>query len=154
MSTLPTLTYKTTIVYSSSHSKTPQRSPVAGLIFVRHASYIPMRKLGFRVARDRTIAAVQAGPAYIQFEDRSVQEGKNLLDTGEVDPEDVVTLLRICRGTPDQYLETPHHREPSIPVHTFKPVYAEERWYIKVYFLDGTLDPEPAIFISVHKSNG
>ena len=113
-----------------------------------------MRKLGFRLARSKTIAALRAGPLYIQFEHRAVREGKNLLDTGEVSPDDVVALLQMCRGAADQYSETGHHREPSIPVHTFRPVRYGTRWYIKVYFLDGTLDLEPAIFISVHKSNG
>jgi hypothetical protein len=113
-----------------------------------------MQKLGFKVARSRTIAALQAGPAYILFEDRAVREGKNLLDTGEISPEEVVALLHRCRGSPDQYSERAHHREASIPVHTFRPVHGRIRWYIKVYFLDGTLDLEPAIFISVHKSNG
>lgn len=113
-----------------------------------------MRKLGFRAARSKTIAALQAGPAYIVFEDRTSRESKNLLDTGDVSPEDVIHLLRVCRGSPDQYRESGHDRDQSIPVHTFKPVYHGSRWYIKVYFLDGTLELEPAIFISVHKSNG
>ena len=111
-----------------------------------------MRKLGFKGARTRTIAALRAGPAYILFEDRAVREGKNLLDTGEVSPEEVVAMLHRCRGSPDQYCETGHHREPSIPVHTFKPVLGGTRWYIKVYFLNATPDLEPAIFISVHRS--
>lgn len=113
-----------------------------------------MRKLGFRVARARTIAALRAGPAYILFEDRTARESKNLLDTGEVSPEDVITFLRVCRGSPDQYRQTGHDRDPSVPVHIFKPLHGGIRWYIKVYFLDGTLELEPAIFISVHKSNG
>lgn len=113
-----------------------------------------MQRLGFRAARTKTIAALQAGPAYILFEDRTARESKNLLDTGEVTPDDVVALLRICRGSPDQYSKTPHHRDRTVPVHTFRPVKGTVRWYIKVYFLDGTLELEPAIFISVHKSNG
>ncbi len=113
-----------------------------------------MRKLGFRVARAKTIAALRAGPGYVLFEDRTARESKNLLDTGEVSPEDVIAFLRVCRGSPDQYRETGHDRDPSVPVHTFKPVHNADRWYIKVYFLDGTLQLEPAIFISVHKSNG
>jgi hypothetical protein len=113
-----------------------------------------MRKAGFRTARSKTIAALSAGPAFILFEDRTARESKNLLDTGEVSPDDVIALLRICRGSPDQYRETGHDRDQSVPVHTFLPVCAGERWYIKVYFLDGTLDLEPAVFISVHKSSG
>jgi hypothetical protein len=113
-----------------------------------------MEKLGFRLARKKTIAALQAGPAYIQFEDRAVREGKNLLDTGEVTPDEVVALLRLCRGSRDQYTETPHHRDQSIPVHQFKPVQGRVRWYIKVYFLERIEGLEPATFISVHKSSG
>jgi hypothetical protein len=112
-----------------------------------------MRKVGFRIARSKTIAALSAGPAFILFEDRTARESKNLLDTGEVSPDDVITLLRVCRGSLDQYRERPHDRDQSIPVHIFMPVYGGERWYIKVYFLDGTLELEPAIFISVHKSS-
>jgi hypothetical protein len=130
----------------------PRRTIVGGLDGVRELSYIAMHKLGFRRARSKTIAALRAGPLYIQFERRPVREGKNLLDTGEVSPEDVIALLHRCRGSPDQYSETGHHRAANIPVHTFKPMHAGTRWYIKVYFLDGTLELEPAIFISVHKS--
>jgi hypothetical protein len=66
----------------------------------------------------------------------------------------VIVLLRACQGSPAQYRETGHDRDQSIPVHTFKPVHGGSRWYIKVYFLEGTLELEPAIFISVHRSNG
>ena len=112
-----------------------------------------MRKLGFRLARAKTIDALRAGPQFILFENREDRASKNLLFTGEITPEEVVALLRICRGTRDQYAETPHHRIPAVPVHEFKPVRKRTRWYIKVYFLEGTEELEPAIFISVHKSN-
>lgn len=112
-----------------------------------------MRKLGFVRARRKTIAALEGGPQFILFEDRATREGKNLLDTGEVTPADVVALLRRCRGTPDQYAETPHHVAREVPVHVFKPVTGGARWYIKVYFLGGTDELEPAIFISVHQSS-
>src|SRR3712207_2025788 len=111
-----------------------------------------MRKLGFRKARSKTIDALRAGPGFILFEDRQARESKNLLDTGEVSPEDVIALLRLCRGTEDQYREPPHHFSADIPVHEFKPVQQGVRWYIKVYFLEGTDELEPATFISVHRS--
>ena len=113
-----------------------------------------MIKLGFTKAQRKTIAALQAGPAYILFEDRAARQSKNLLDTGEVTPDDVIGLLRLCRGSRDQYDETPHHRDQSIPVHQFKPVQGRVRWYIKVYFLERVEGLEPATFISVHKSSG
>jgi hypothetical protein len=112
-----------------------------------------MRKLGFNLARTKTITALLSGPQYIIIERREAQGRKNLLASGEVTPEDVVTLLRCCRGARDQYRETPHHRDPEIPVHEFKPVRHGVRWYIKVYFFEGTRELEPAIFISVHTSD-
>jgi DNA-binding NarL/FixJ family response regulator len=39
-----------------------------------------MRKLGFVLARRKTIAALEAGPQFVLFEDRTAREGKNLLD--------------------------------------------------------------------------
>lgn len=111
-----------------------------------------MPKLGFTRARRKTIAALEAGPQFILFEDRAAGAGKNLLDTGDITPREVVALLSACRGTRDQYSETPHHVAREIPVHVFKPTLREERWYIKVYFLSGTEELEPAVFISVHRS--
>lgn len=111
-----------------------------------------MRKLGFRLARSKTIQALQAGPEFILFEPRPSRQSKNLLDTGEVTPEDVVALLQCCRGSRDQYRETEHHFVAGVPVHEFLPVQHQVRWYIKVYFLNGTEELEPAIFISVHQS--
>ena len=112
-----------------------------------------MRRLGFRLAREKTVAALRAGPQFILFEERESRGSKNLLDSGEVSLEQVIFLLRVCRGSHDQYRETPHHFVPEIPVHEFKPVRQGVRWYIKVYFMEGVEELEPAIFISVHKSN-
>lgn len=111
-----------------------------------------MRKLGFKLAKAKTIAALRAGPQFILFEEREGMESKNLLASGGVTPEEVIGLLRVCGGLQDQYRETPHHRVPKLPVHEFKPVRHGVRWYIKVYFLDGTGELEPATFISVHES--
>jgi hypothetical protein len=111
-----------------------------------------LRRLGFVTARRKTIAALLVGGRYIVFEPRDARESKNLLDTGAVTPEELIALLRACRGSSDQYRETPHHAAPSIPVHQFKPVVRGVRWYIKVYFLEGTEALEPAVFVSVHRS--
>ena len=37
-------------------------------------------------------------------------------------------------------------------VHTFTPTLREERWYIKVYFLETDGDDRKAMFISVHRT--
>jgi hypothetical protein len=104
----------------------------------------------FREARRRITEALQAGN--FQHEYREVVEGKNLLDTGEVTPAEVVDLLRRCRG--DQHERRSHHFDESILVHIFQPIRGDERWYIKVYIIEGTEEAEAdaAVFVSVHKS--
>ena len=95
------------------------------------------------------IRAIEEGR--IQHEARDEVDEKNLLLTGEVTASQVAKLLRACRGT--QYDCTPHHVDPSIEVHVFKPETRlnpnaeKKRWYIKLYLL------EPDVwFISVHES--
>ena len=108
--------------------------------------------MGFREARQRVIRSLVAGD--YQFEIREVVEGKNLLDTGEVTPAEVVALLQRCRG--DQYSCAPHHADPSVPVHVFLPARGAEQWYIKAYLVarppDEGGEEDFAVFISVHKS--
>jgi hypothetical protein len=105
--------------------------------------------MGFRRVREEVVRAVAEGR--IQHEARDEVNEKNLLLTGEVSPDQVVQLLRACRGT--DYTCTPHHWDSSVDVHVFKPRVRLElegdmkRWYIKLYFL------EPDVcFISVHES--
>jgi hypothetical protein len=103
----------------------------------------------FTWARAEAIRAIEEGR--VQHEARDAVDEKNLLLTGDVTPEQVVRLLKACRGP--QYTCSPHHLVPDIEVHVFKPearnepAAAKKRWYIKLYFL------EPEVwFISVHAS--
>lgn len=107
--------------------------------------------MGFREIRQRVIRSLRLGSYQIEF--REVAEGKNLLDTGEVTPEDVIDLLARCRG--DQHRISVHHVDPTLAVHIFLPDRSGERWYIKVFFASDEPRPDEedaAIFISVHKS--
>jgi hypothetical protein len=104
--------------------------------------------MGFKEARREAIRAIEEGR--IQHEARDEVDEKNLLLTGEVTPDQVVRLLRACRGT--QYACSPHHLVGEIDVHVFAPEARigtsadRKRWYIKLYFL------EPEVwFISVHE---
>jgi len=105
--------------------------------------------MSFNDARRDAIRAIEEG--HIQHEARDEVDEKNLLATGEVTPEQVVRLLKSCRGT--QHSCKPHHQVPTIDVHVFKPEASlghgqpKARWYIKLYFI------EPNVwFISVHGS--
>ena len=105
--------------------------------------------VGFKEAKERAIKALRSGD--VAHEARGDIDDKNLLLTGEVSADEVARLLSRCRGT--QHSSSPHHLDPSIEVHVFRPVDRdvagkETRWYIKLYFLD----PD-AWFISVHRSS-
>ncbi len=107
--------------------------------------------VGFRAVRAADIKAIEAGEVEHEARDETVDD-KNLLLTGEVTLDDVVRLLKKCRGP--QYSHSPHHSKPEIDVHVFKPIEqlpgdSSREWYIKLYFV------EPAVwFISVHLSTG
>lgn len=101
--------------------------------------------MGLRTARAATIEALLTGN--FQHEVGETRAEKNLLAIGDVSPDDVIGLLRRSRGT--DYRESPHHRDRTVSVHVFTPRADGQRWYIKVYFIDGF--GETATFISVHR---
>lgn len=102
---------------------------------------MPKPRVGFRAARTRLIEALRSGRFAFEYED--IRSGKNLLQTGDITPEFLIELLLRCNGA--QYSDSPHHLDPSVLVHIFKPEAAKVRWYVKCYFL--TVD---TILISVH----
>lgn len=69
---------------------------------------------------------------------------------GDVDASDVAELVLKTRSK--DYRKSPHHWDQSVVVHTFTPTVREERWYIKVYFLETDGDDRNAMFISVHRA--
>lgn len=101
--------------------------------------------MGFNDAVRETIAALLDGR--FEHEPRPLASGKNLLASGEVSPEDVVALLRRCKGT--QYAASPHHYDRETQVNIFKPVVSGQGWYIKSYLVEA--DGVTAVFISVHQ---
>ncbi|MCG8469547.1 MAG: hypothetical protein MJB57_15300 [Gemmatimonadetes bacterium] len=102
--------------------------------------------MGFKAAKAAVVKALRDGT--FEHEAREALAEKNLLAVGEIDATEVATL--VLRTRSEEYSESPHHWDKSVVVHTFRPTSGEERWYIKVYFLDqGT---ETAMFVSVHRS--
>jgi hypothetical protein len=100
--------------------------------------------MGFRQARSRLLAALRSGN--FQHEVREVLAEKNLLAIGDVTAAEVIRAVQKTRG--DEYSRSPHHWDPEIKVHVFRPRIEGERWYIKCYFLPAS--GETAVFISVH----
>jgi len=101
--------------------------------------------MGFRAAKAALVAALRGGN--FNHEPRGAISEKNLLAVGDVEPEDVAALILRTRAI--DYDVSPHHWDESVTVHTFTPMAAGERWYIKAYFVE---DDGPATFISVHRS--
>ncbi|MDX1396511.1 MAG: hypothetical protein R3195_19170 [Gemmatimonadota bacterium] len=98
-------------------------------------------RTSLRVARRRLIEALRAGE--YRHEAREALAEKNMLAVGRVTPEEVVRLLRRCRG--EQHGTSPHHADRELVVHEFKPYASGRKWYVKAYFRGST-----AWFISVH----
>ena len=94
------------------------------------------------------VAALHKGD--FEHEAREALAEKNLLAVGDVDASEVAKLVLKTRS--DDYGESPHHWDQSVVVHTFRPTVREQRWYIKVYFVETDGDDRKAIFISVHRA--
>ena len=102
-----------------------------------------MPKLGFRRALAQLLEALDSGAFGFPIEE--VRAGKNLLQTGELSRDDLVRILKRCRG-PD-YSESPHHWAPEIVCHVFKPTVEGNRWYVNCCFIG-----QDTLVISVHRS--
>ena len=101
--------------------------------------------MGFSSAKRAILAALETGD--FQHEAREVLSDKNLLAVGDISVDGLVAILRRARGT--DYSVTPHHWDPEIEVHVFRPTLDGTRWYVKAYFLE---QPEgTAVFISIHR---
>ena len=75
--------------------------------------------MGFREERERLITALDEGR--FQNEIRGAVEEKNLLAIGEVSAQEVIGMLRRCRG--DQHRSSPHNRDRNV----------REAWFISVH---------------------
>ncbi len=104
--------------------------------------------MGFSEAKRVVVAVLREGN--FEHEARETLAEKNLLAAGDVDASEVAELvLKTCS---EDYGESPHHWDQSVVVHTFTPTVREERWYIKVYFVETDGDDRKAMFISVHRA--
>ena len=99
--------------------------------------------MSFGEARDRLIDALRDGR--YGHEARDALAERNLLAIGAVTADDVIRMLRRCRG--GQFRESPHHFDRTVTVLEFRPLIGAERWYVKAYFI-----ADRAVFISVHRA--
>lgn len=95
--------------------------------------------MAFKGVRYRVIKALKEGT--YQHAARGGIEDKNALMTGDISPEQLITIIDRCNGTHHESSE--HHEFEGIEVHILK----RDGWYIKFYFVD----PD-TVFISVHPS--
>ena len=104
--------------------------------------------MGFRTVKAAVVEALREGN--FEHEAREAFAEKNLLAVGDVDANEVAEL--VLRTRSEDYRESPHHWDRSVVVHTFMSTAREERWYIKVYFVEAEGDDRKAMFISVHRA--
>ena len=100
--------------------------------------------MGFKAAKAAVVKALRLG----NFEHENREPEKNLLAIGDIEADEVARL--VLKTSSRDYDESPHHWEPTVTVHTFRPTVEGQRWYIKAYFIDPPEDG--ATFISVHRS--
>lgn len=97
--------------------------------------------MGFKQIKRQVIECLTEG--LVSHELRNRIEVKNLLATGQVTLDDVVSIIKKAKGT--DYSTSLHHLDSSIEVHVVKVRLSNKNWYIKWYFVEPN-----AIFISVH----
>ena len=97
--------------------------------------------MGFKEVRALLVEALRSG-RFIT-EQRAGGAEKNLLRSGEANPELVAQLL--LRSTGWEYSTSRHHFR-DVECHVFTPAMGGARWYIKAYF-----EPGRVVFISVHR---
>lgn len=93
---------------------------------------------GFNEVKKAAILALESGN--FQHEARHGIEVKNLLQTGNVVPDEAVRIIKRCGGA--NYSISSHRLDSSIDVHIIK----SSTWYVKFYFLDPM-----TVFISLHQ---
>ncbi|HLG19632.1 MAG TPA: hypothetical protein VI895_07425 [Bdellovibrionota bacterium] len=101
-------------------------------------------KMTFKEARAALIEALKEGR--YQHEARDAQAEKNLLAVGDISPDEVIEILKACRGK--LHRKEPHYAKAEIEVHVFKArkkISRWQQWFVRAYFID-----EDAWFISVH----
>jgi hypothetical protein len=93
---------------------------------------------GFKEVKQRVLKALAEG-SYLH-EARGNIDVKNLLQTGEITPEQLTSIILRCTGAHHEAML--HHQIRGLQVHILK----RDGWYIKFYFLNPN-----TIFISVHR---
>ena len=91
--------------------------------------------MNFRSDKVKILKALRAG--MVLHEDRSDQELKNLVDSGEVSLEIAYRIIESTRGT--QAESSPHHFSKDVTVWIFKPKFNGTEWYVKCYLVDEDL---------------
>ncbi|MFA5506737.1 MAG: hypothetical protein WC314_27560 [Vulcanimicrobiota bacterium] len=104
--------------------------------------------MGFKVAKRIFISAIAADE--VQHEHRSAW-GKNWLADKQISNEEAASIVFHARGQ-DTPPPTPHHFLPDVEVWVFKPLYKNERWYVKGYWIEDELHLVELFLISFHPS--
>lgn len=104
--------------------------------------------MGFKDAKRIFISAIAADE--VQHERRTAW-GKNWLADKQLSNEQAASIVSQTRGQ-DASPPTPHHYLPGVEVWVFKPLYNNERWYVKGYWTEDELHLVELYLISFHPS--
>lgn len=102
--------------------------------------------MGFKDAKRIFISAIEADR--VQHEYRTAWD-KNWLADKRLSIEEAVSIVSQARGQDTQH-PTPHHFIPGVEVWVFKPIYNNERWYVKGYWIEDELHLVELYLISFH----
>ena len=98
--------------------------------------------MGFNEDKSRMVAALLAGQ--VIHEERSYQENKNLLATGQITEEQAASILGSVPGR--QAEGSVHHYDPSQRIWVMRVNVEGVQWYLKAY-----LKEESVVFLSFHQ---
>lgn len=104
--------------------------------------------MGFKDAKQLFISAIRADE--VQHEHRSAW-GKNWLADKRISNDEAADIVAQARGQ-DTPPPTPHHFLANVEVWVFKPLYNNERWYVKGYWIGDELHLVELFLISFHPS--
>ncbi len=104
--------------------------------------------MGFKDAKKIFLTAIERDAV---VHDYRHSDDKNWLARNLISSEQAVRILSQARGQ-DTPSPSPHHFLPGVDIWVFKPLYQNERWYVKGYCIDGELHLVELHLISFHPS--
>src|ERR1017187_3608421 len=105
--------------------------------------------MGFKEDRGRMLEALRQG--HVIHEERSYQEEKNLLATGQLSEDEAAAILGSVRGDRGHAQPSKHHYDAKQKIWIMTTTVTGVTWYIKAYL---PREEARVVFLSFHHSKG